>query len=151
LRSFPDFLLATTRERAQLKNEGNDLPGELNVMNANDIVLLALKRKVTAIARSDGHHIWCTEIRGGSIIDDFITLACDDSRVFAYCGGHLHCLDLSSGRLLWTDDLPGYGFRLASICIPGYGSAPDGAALKHLMAQRDAATVSSAIVAATAT
>ena len=116
------------------------------IMNPNDIILLALKRKVTAIAKSDGRHIWCTEIRGGFVSSsDFITLACDDSHVFAYSGGHLHCLDLSTGQLLWTDELPGYGFGLASLCVPGYGSAPEGAAVKHLIGQRDAA----AAVAAT--
>lgn len=119
-------------------------------MNANDIVLLALKHKVTAIAKSDGRHLWCTEIRGGFISgSNFTTLACDDSHVFAYSGGHLHCLELSSGQLLWTDELPGYGFGLASLCVPGHSSAPDHAAVEHLIAQRDAAAASSAAVAAT--
>src|SRR5215469_12632791 len=104
-------------------------------MNANDIVLLALKRRVTAITKLDGRHVWCTEIRSGFISSsDFITLACDDSHVFAYSGGYLHCLDLSTGQLLWTDELTGYGFGLASLCVPGYGSAPDNAAVKHLIA-----------------
>ena len=115
------------------------------IMKANDILLLGLKRKVTAIAKSDGHHVWCTEIRGGFISgSDFITLACDDSHVFAYASGHLHCLELSSGRLLWTDELPGYGFGLASLCVPGYGTAPDHAAVKQLIALRDAAASSAA-------
>jgi len=118
-------------------------------MNANDIVLLALKHKVTAISKSDGRHVWCTEIGGRFVSGDFITLACDDSHVFAYSGGHLHCLELSNGRLLWTNELPGYGFGLASLCVPGYGWAPDNAALKHLIAQRDA-SASSAAIAATA-
>ncbi|HEV2329947.1 MAG TPA: hypothetical protein VGY56_14290 [Verrucomicrobiae bacterium] len=119
-------------------------------MKANDILLLGLKHKVTAIAKSDGHHIWSTEIRGGLISGgDFITLACDDSHVFAYSGGHLHCLELSSGQLLWTDELPGYGFGLASLCVPGYGAAPDNAALKQLIPQRDAEAVGAATTAAT--
>ena len=119
-------------------------------MKANDILLLGLKHRVTAIAKADGRHIWCTEI-GGSFgsSGDFITLACDDSYVFAYSGGHLHCLELSSGRLLWTDELRGYGFGLASLCVPGFGSAPDNAAVKQLMAQQSSAAASSAAVTAT--
>ena len=121
-------------------------------MNINDILLLALKHKITAIFKSDGREVWCTELRGGvnSSSSSFITLICDDSHVFAYSGGRLHCLDLSSGRLLWTNELPGYGYGLASLCVPGYGSAPDIAAIKHLMAQRDAsaAGASSAAVVA---
>jgi len=130
----------------------NDLPvpaAELILMKANDILLLGLKHKVTAIAKSDGHSIWCTEIRGGFVSgSDFVTLACDDSSVFAYSGGRLHCLDLFSGRLLWTNELPGYGFGLASLCVPGHGSAPDNAAIRQLTAQRDAAS-SAAVIAAT--
>jgi outer membrane protein assembly factor BamB len=117
-------------------------------MNANDILLLGLKHKVTAIAKSDGRLVWCTEIEGGFGSGDFITLACDDSHVFAYSSGHLHCLELSGGRLLWTNQLPGYGFGLASLCVPGCGSAPDNTAVKQLMAQRNA-TAASANVAAT--
>lgn len=119
-------------------------------MKANDILLLGLKHKVTAIAKSDGRPLWCTETRGGFVSGgDFVTLASDDSHVFAYCGGHLHCLELSTGRLLWTNDLPGYGFALASLCLPGYGSVPDQAAVKHLIAQGDAAAASTVAIAAT--
>ena len=117
-------------------------------MKANDILLVGLKHKVTAIAKADGRHVWCTEIRSGFVSGgDFITLACDGSYVFAYSGGHLHCLELSSGRLLWTDELRGYGFGLASLCVPGYGSAPDNAAVKHLLAQRDSAAASASVAA----
>lgn len=120
-------------------------------MKANGILLLGLKHRVTAIAKSDGHHIWSTEIRSGGFGGgaDFITLACDDSHVFAYSGGHLHCLDLMSGRLLWIDELRGYGFGLASLCVPGFGSMLDDATLKNLIAQQDAAA-SAGVAASTA-
>ena len=109
-------------------------------MKANDILLLGLKRKVTALSRSDGCQLWCTELPGGGLASaDFISLICDDTRVFAYRGGHLHCLDLLTGDLLWSNDLPGYGYGLASVCVPGHGSAPDLAAIKSIMAQSDSA------------
>ncbi len=121
-------------------------------MNQSDILLLGLKNKVAAISKSDGREIWRTELRGGRFgsSGNFITMICDDLYVFAYASGHLHCLDLSSGRLLWTSDLPGYGYGLASLCVPGCGSAPDLAVIKHLMAQQDASSVgaSTAVVAA---
>lgn len=120
-------------------------------MKANDVLLLGLKHRVTAISRADGHYLWCTEVRGGfGGSGDFITLACDDSRVFAYSGGHLHCLELSSGQLLWKNELPGYGFGLASLCVPGCGSSPDNATMKHLIAQRDAAASAGAVAASSA-
>ena len=108
-------------------------------MKNNDILLLGLKCKVTAMLRSDGSQLWCTELPGGGLgaSSAFITLICDDTRVFAYTAGHLHCLDLTSGELLWSNDLPGYGYGLASLCMPGHGFAPELAAIKQLMAQQD--------------
>ena len=91
------------------------------------------------MSRSDVSQLWCTELPGGGLgaSSAFITLICDDTRVFAYTAGHLHCLDLTSGDLLWSNDLPGYGYGLASLCVPEHGSAPDLAAIKHLMEQQN--------------
>jgi len=109
-------------------------------MNPENFLLLALKRKITAISKSDGQQLWCTELPGGSFgsSSTFITLVCDDARIFAYSSGHLHCLDLSSGQLLWTNELPGYGYGLASLCVPAFASAPDIAAIKHFINKRNA-------------
>ena len=113
-------------------------------MNMNDLVLLGLKHKVTALSKADGRVVWCTELRGGGMgSGNFITLTCDASRVFAYSGGHLHCLDLTSGRLLWTNELSGYGYGLASLCVPGHGAAPDTAAIRHWLAQQQSAATQS--------
>ena len=108
-------------------------------MKNNDILLLGLKRKVTAISRLDGRPLWSTKLPVGGFGagSDFITVICDDTRVFAYTAGQMHCLDLISGDLLWSNDLPGYGYGIASLCVPGHGSAPDLAAIKQLMAQLD--------------
>jgi hypothetical protein len=62
---------------------------------------------------------------------DFVTVTCDGERVFAHAGGKLFGLDLASGRLLWSNELTGYGYGLASICVPGFGSAPDSTSVRH--------------------
>jgi outer membrane protein assembly factor BamB len=111
-------------------------------MKPNDIVLLALKNKVTALTKADGRHLWATELpRSGLCASGgFVTLISDDTRVFAYCAGSVHCLDLGSGLVLWSNELPGYGYGLASLCLPGQQSAPDIATIRQHMAQTEAAT-----------
>lgn len=108
-------------------------------MNAKDILLLGLKSRVTAISRKDGRQIWSTDLpekfSGG-----FVTLICDGAKVFAYSSGQLHCVDLATGEILWSNALPGLGYGLASLCLPNGGSAPDMAMVKVMMdAQSSAA------------
>lgn len=119
-------------------------------MNIKDMILLRLKHKVTAISEASGQEIWRTALPGEGIggSGNFITLVCDDSRVFAYSSGHLHCLELSSGRLLWTNQLPKYGFGLASLCLPGCCPSPDAAVIQQLMSQQEAAAATTGVVAA---
>ena len=114
-------------------------------MNEN-IVLLGLKNRVAAISRSDGHELWSTEI-SGSWGGGFVTLVCDRSRIYACAGGHLTCLDLATGRVLWTNDLPGYGHGLASLCLPGGVSAPDPAIAARYQADQSAASSGAATAA----
>ena len=119
-------------------------------MNANDILLLGVKHSVTAVSRSDGQIIWRTSLPSGAMGDGFVTLLADRSQVFAYSGGQLHCLDLLSGRLLWSNKLTGYGFGLASLCLPGGASAPDAATLHaRQAAERNNAAATVTVVAAT--
>ncbi|HEX9047070.1 MAG TPA: PQQ-binding-like beta-propeller repeat protein [Verrucomicrobiae bacterium] len=118
-------------------------------MKVKEILLLGLKRKVTAISKTDGRTVWCTDLRGGGFgsSSGFITLVCDDELVFAYYGGHLHCLELATGKLLWTNELPGYGFGLASLCVPGYGFSPDSTTIRELMSQQESSDSGSATAA----
>ena len=101
-------------------------------MTTKDIILLGLKQRVTAISRTDGQQIWSTELsdRMGS---GFVTLICDGELIFAYSAGHLHCLELATGRMRWTNELPGYGYGLASLCLPYGSSVPDIAAIQQIM------------------
>ena len=109
-------------------------------MNAQNILLLGLKSRVTAISRKDGQQIWSTELPvklGG----EFVTLLCDGAKVFAYSSGQLHCLDLGTGRILWSNKLPGFGYGLATLCLPDGSSAPDMAAVKMIMDSEAAAAM----------
>ncbi len=99
-------------------------------MNYNEVLLLGVKGHVVAISRFDGHIFWSTDL-SGRMDTGFLSVASDGVRVFAHSGGHLHCLDFSSGRILWTNELKGYGYGLASLTIPGSFSTSDAAAAQH--------------------
>lgn len=101
-------------------------------MNATDLIFLGLKSRVSAIVKADGTILWSTQL-GGGLGDGFVTVNCDGKHVYAHTKGKLHCLDLFSGQILWTNELKGFGYGIATICIPGFPTMPDPA----LYAKRD--------------
>ncbi len=92
-------------------------------MNTENIILIGVKRTVMALTKGEGRMLWSTKLPGG-MGSGFVTVACDGQYVIAHSDGKLHGLDLDSGRVLWSNGLAGYGYGLASICIPGGMSAP---------------------------
>ena len=86
-------------------------PGDL-------LVVLGLNGRVAALLRKDGRLLWATDLPG-VIGDRFVTVTCDDTCVYAYTRGQVHCLDMESGRLLWSNDLKGFGYGIATLCLPG--------------------------------
>ena len=104
-------------------------------MTANDLIFLGLKSRVSAVGKNDGLILWSTQLPG-SLGEGFVTVNCDGKRVFAYTKGQLHCLDLFSGQILWTNELKGFGYGVASICIPGFPTAPDPAIYAKIESDR---------------
>jgi hypothetical protein len=112
-------------------------------MKLQEIILIGVKHTVSAVSKADGHVLWTTKLPGG-LGSDFVAVACDGERVFAHSSGQLFCMELSSGRMLWANELRGYGYGLATICVPGMASSPDMAAVRAIQAQREAANAGSA-------
>ena len=105
-------------------------------MNPSDLlVIIALNSSVAAVLKSNGRTLWQTDLPG-IMGDRFVTLACDATHVYAYAKGKLHCLSLDKGKILWTNELKGFGYGLASLCVPGLPSAPDPAARAQMENQR---------------
>lgn len=94
-------------------------------MNPGDLlVIVALNTSVAALLRSDGRLLWQTDLP--SLMGDrFVTLTCDGACVYAYAKGKVHCLSLNQGKILWTNELKGFGYGIASLCLPGFPSTPD--------------------------
>ena|SRR6266481_5783672 len=112
-------------------------------MKLQEIILIGVKHSVSAVSKANGAVLWTTKLPSG-LGGDFVTVACDGERVFAHSSGQLFCLDLGSGRMLWVNELSGYGYGLASICVPGMASSPDLAAVRAIQAQREASNTAPA-------
>jgi outer membrane protein assembly factor BamB len=112
-------------------------------MKPQEVILIGVKHSVSAVSKADGHALWTTKLPGG-LGGDFVTVASDGERVFAHSSGQLFCVDLWSGRLLWTNELRGYGYGLASICVLGTPASPDLATVRAVQAQREAANAGTA-------
>jgi outer membrane protein assembly factor BamB len=115
----------------------------MQLMKLQEIILIGVKHTVCAVSKANGAVLWTTKLPGG-LGGDFVTVASDGERVFAHSSGQLFCLDLWSGRMLWTNELRGYGYGLASICVPGTATSPDLAAVRAIQAQREASNSATA-------
>jgi PQQ-like domain len=113
------------------------------VMKLQEIILIGVRHSVSAVSKANGAVLWTTKLPGG-LGSDFVAVACDGERVFAHSSGQLFCLDLWSGRRLWTNELRGCGYGLASICVPGMASSPDLAAVRAIQSQREASNSATA-------
>lgn len=107
-------------------------------MNPADLLLLATKNHVVALHKDTGVILWKTKLNGG-FGAEFVSLLADDQLVFAHARGAVSCLELATGKTLWTNELKGLGYGLASLAFPGGASAPDAATLQALVAQQAAA------------
>lgn len=105
-------------------------PGEL-------LVVLGLNGRVIALLRKDGRVVWATNLPG-ILGDHFVTLACDEACVYAYTRGKIHCLDMKSGRILWSNELKGFGYGVATLCVPG--AAADTVPAAHHRAESERRT-----------
>lgn len=104
-------------------------------MNPTDVVFVALKKQVAALNKSDGAILWTTQLPG-AMGDGFVTLTCDDTRLYAFTQGQMHCLDVISGNILWSNKMKGFGYGVGSICLYGFPPAPDPAAYEHILAAK---------------
>ena len=110
-------------------------------MKAEEILVIGVKKSVIALERATGRRLWEADL-GGGIGTGFVSVIADETRVFAHARGELFCLDLFSGRRLWEDGLPGYGYGLASLALPGRQMATPAPTAESKRQQDDSAAAS---------
>ena len=80
---------------------------------------------------------------------EFVNLHVDGHQVFAHTGGELYCLEISTGRILWTNPLKGLGFGIATLTTTDAKTSLTAAQAQLIASQHDSVTTSAAAVVAT--
>jgi outer membrane protein assembly factor BamB len=90
-------------------------------MKAVDVVVVASKYRVAAFRKADGVQLWETVLIEGffKIAGPFVTLAMDDSGIYAHVSNKLFRLDLMTGKILWMKETPTLGWDIASLALAG--------------------------------
>ena len=112
-------------------------------MDTTRTLIIGLKGQAIAFDKETGRELWRAKLKPGTIGGEFVSLLMDGERVFAHCGGSLYCLDATNGRTLWSNDLPGLGYGLATIAVVG-ATSPSAEAIRHRQQQEQAAGAAAA-------
>lgn len=88
----------------------------------NAPLIIGTNGYVCSIAPDTGAEVWRTKLQSGAFSattrSDVSVIVCE-GRVFAGAHGHLFCLDLADGRILWHNELAGLGYNDVSIALEG--------------------------------
>lgn len=109
-------------------------------MDPKNILVVGVKGSLTAFEKTSGRRLWSTKLKSG----DFVSVLADESRVYAHTGGEMFCLNLFSGERIWADNLPGLGYGLATLAIPGMGATTAPAAAEKYRQDAQAASTTHA-------
>lgn len=109
------------------------------------LLIVATKRFVAALDPADGKEVWRTKLP--DVDGSVISLLVRGTDIYAGSYGRVFCLDRSTGKILWRNDLTGMGFQhvLLTMDRPGGGDGEDATdqasimAVRELMAKRAAA------------
>ena len=78
---------------------------------------------VAAIEADTGRELWRTRLKTGGLISatssEDIAVIVKDGLVFAGGAGHVFCLDLTNGSVLWHNSLDGMGYNEVSLAMEG--------------------------------
>lgn len=75
---------------------------------------------VVAFERATGAELWRTKLQSGvfrATTRNDVAVLVRDPFVFAGSTGHLFCLSIADGRVVWHNELPGLGYNDISISI----------------------------------
>jgi outer membrane protein assembly factor BamB len=122
--------LGQIRKRAIQK--GSTLKASKN-MDTSEILFVGLKEHVVALSKHDGREIWKTKLISGFKVagESFVSVLVAGDRVYAHTRGNLFCLDALNGKQLWTNDLAGLGYDIATLAILGAASPSPAEFGKH--------------------
>jgi outer membrane protein assembly factor BamB len=93
---------------------------------------------VHAIYPETGHTAWSTRLPKAYKASTG-TVLIEGDIIVAGVGGRVYCLDLSDGRILWINQMPGLGLGMVSMATTRQSTGADAAAHQQQSHQQQAA------------
>ncbi len=97
----------------------------------SDLIFTGFNKRVAALHRDTGQIVWQWTAPTGST---YTTLLLDGDRLIVSVHGYMYALDAPTGRLLWQNEMSGFGFGVASIATVRGGTSPHPATLANTAA-----------------
>lgn len=97
-------------------------------------LFLGINGYVVCLKKNTGEELWRTKLKSSTIVNVYS----DERRVFAHAGGHLFCLNIADGSLVWENPLKGLGYGTCIIASEVQNSA---VVANQVAAQQAAAAV----------
>jgi outer membrane protein assembly factor BamB len=111
-----------------------------NQNTIKDIVFTGFNKQVIALDRYSGEVVWDWKASKGS---GYAAILLDGDRLIISVNGYVYCLDPLTGKLVWENELKGYGTGIPSVVSVRGSSLGGPAAQQELNAQEAAASVPS--------
>jgi outer membrane protein assembly factor BamB len=94
-------------------------------MHPADLILVAANYRVIALSKATGEQLWETVLIPGifKIGESFVSLAMDDTGIYAHTSNQMFRLEVESGKILWKKKLSSLG-GLMSASIASLGTSP---------------------------
>ena len=106
-----------------------------------EMIYIGIKGTVVALDSMTGDEVWRRQLAGSS----FVTVAQDETNVYAAANGEIFCMDKLTGTPRWHNPLKGLGTGLVTLTSIAHSSSSDVPPLaeKH---REDEAAASAVIV-----
>jgi len=108
----------------------------MSTIPLSDLIFTGFNKRVAALHRDTGSIIWQWTAPTGS---SYTTLLLDGDRLIISVHGYMYALDAHSGRLLWQNEMSGFGFGVASLATVRGGTSLHPATLANTQAAATAA------------
>ena len=109
---------------------------------SREAIYVGIRGTVLALDRSSGTEMWRADLKRA----DFVNIVLDGDRVLAATKGELFCLDSTTGKILWNNELRGLGRGLMTVAT---ANSPFGSVVPNVgKKRRDDEAAAGAAVAA---
>jgi len=114
-------------------------------MKLSDLIFTGFNKRVAALHRDSGEIIWHWKARHNG----YVTLLLDGGTLIVSVNGFMYALDALTGRLIWENEMDGFGYGVTSLVsqngvtgasLPAQAAAAAAAAAQTVQANSGVAT-----------